>query len=263
MVLPVKKIYINSNFKTADSQSDSDFKFQLARTFSFPKNTVFYIENFTCSHAWWTVEQGFNDNLCMHVNNGDYRIVLTPGNYTGDTFAVALQTACNIILANVFTVSYHNNQNNIKITALGTTTFRMLTDSEALATFGLTNTINNILQNSRGTSATYSSTRPYVSGFLELISVKNIYLHSPNLSSFTTYGCKSESNVIKKVAVSSDYGYMIIDNYTSTHDWMDCSSLTISCLEFQLRDSHGNLVPLHGSNVSFSIVFSQITLEDN
>ena len=37
MSLPVKKIYINSNFKTADSESDSNFKFQLTRTFSFPK----------------------------------------------------------------------------------------------------------------------------------------------------------------------------------------------------------------------------------
>jgi hypothetical protein len=199
----------------------------------------------------------------MHINDGDYRTIIPPGNYTGNTFAIALQTLCNFILANVFTVSYNTSQNNIVITALGTTTFKMLTDSEALATFGITNTINNILQNSSGTSATYSSTRPYVSGFLELISIKNIYIHSPNLSSFTTYGGKGESNIIKKVPVSSDYGYMIIDNYTSTHDWMDCSNLTISCLEFQLRDSYGNLVPLHGSNVSFSIVFSQITLEDN
>ena len=49
MTLPIKKIYINSNFKTPDSQSDSNFKFQLTRSINLPKNTIFYIE--TCSHV--------------------------------------------------------------------------------------------------------------------------------------------------------------------------------------------------------------------
>ena len=49
----------------------------------------------------------------------------------------------------------------------------------------------------------------------------------------------------------------IIENFTSTHDWLDCGNLTLSCLEFVLRDSYGNIVPLHGSSVSFSIVFSK------
>ena len=62
--------------------------------------------------------------------------------------------------------------------------------------------------------------------------------------------------------MSSDFGYLIIDNFTSTHDWLDCSNLILSCMEFVLRDSYGNIVPLHGSNVSFSIVFSKQNLED-
>ena len=96
-----------------------------------------------------------------------------------------------------------------------------------------------------------------------ILSIRNIYRHSPNLSSYTTYGGKGESNIIKKIPVSSDFGYLIIDNYTSTHDWLDCSNLILSCMEFVLRDSYGNIVPLHGSNVSISIVFSKQNLEDN
>ena len=262
-MLPVKKIYINSNFKTADSQSDSNFKFQLSRTFSFPKNTVFYIENFTCSHAWYSVEAGFNDSLCMMVNGGNFRIELPPGNYTGATLATEIQTACNIMRANVFTVSYSTKQNNITIAAVGSTTFKVYTDDEALSIFGTDKTINNILQNTRGTSDTYSSSHSYTSGFIELLSIRNIYLHSPNLSSFTTYGGKGESNILKKIPVSSDFGYLKIESFTSNHDWLGCSNFSITCLEFQLRDCYGNLVPLHGSNVSFAIVFSKVSLEDN
>ena len=90
-----------------------------------------------------------------------------------------------------------------------------------------------------------------------------MYLHSPNLSSYTTYGGKGEANIIKKIPISSDFGYLIIENFTSTHDWLDCSNLSVSCMEFQLRDSYNNIVPLHGSNVAFSIVFSKLNLEDN
>lgn len=262
-MLPVKKIYINSNFKTADSESDSNFKFQLTRTFSFPKNSVFYIENFTCSHAWYSVEQNINDSFYVLVDSTYHITHITPGNYTGETFATALQTELNNMVPNIFTVSYNQSQNNIKIAVVGSHTFKILTDEDAKAIGYFTTTINNILQNTTGSSQTYSSSTPYISGFIELLSIKNIYLHSPNLSSFTTYGGKGESNIIKKIPVTSDFGYLICENFTSTHDWLSCASLSISCLEFQLRDSTGNLVPLHGANVSFSIVFSKISEEDN
>jgi hypothetical protein len=74
---------------------------------------------------------------------------------------------------------------------------------------------------------------------------------------------KERVNIIKKIPITSDFGLLIVENFTSNHDWLSCSSLSISCLEFQLRDSAGNLVPLHGSSVSFAIVFSKISEEDN
>ena len=107
MTLPIKKIYISSNFKTPDSQSDSYFKFQLTRSINLPKNTTFYIENFTCSHARYSVETGLNDSLCIRVNATDHIRPLPPGNYTGPTFATALQTVLNSIVANIFTVSFN------------------------------------------------------------------------------------------------------------------------------------------------------------
>jgi hypothetical protein len=67
-MLPIEKIYINSNFKTSDNQSDNNFKFQLSRSMHLPKNTIFYIENFTCSHAWYSIEAGLNDKLGIKIN---------------------------------------------------------------------------------------------------------------------------------------------------------------------------------------------------
>ena len=125
MTLPIKKNYINSNFKTPDSQSDSNFKFQLTRSIHLPKNTVFYIENFTCSHAWYSVEEGLNGKLCIKLNEYNYVLQIPPGNYTGPTFITALQTVLNEIAPNIFTVTFNTKQNNLNRSIVGSSTFRL------------------------------------------------------------------------------------------------------------------------------------------
>ena len=263
--LPVKKIYIDSRFKTDDSESNSNFKFQLTRSVHLPKNTVFYIENFVCAHAWYTIEEGINDTLFMQINNVNRDIKLQAQNYNGDTFAIEIQTKINAILPNTFSVTFSPHQNNISIAVNNGAQFRVYTNKDLKIRFGTTDakSSNDILQNHDYKSPVYHQDNTFVSGFLDLLSIRNLYLRSTNLSSFTTYGGNGESNIIKKVPVSSDFGYLIIESFTSTHDWLDCGGLTLNCLEFQLRDVKGNLVPLHDSNVSFSIVFSKQNLEDH
>ena len=115
-------------------------------------------------------------------------------------------------------------------------------------------TMNDILRNYADNTRYYSS-RAYESDFLNLQSINNIYISSPNLGNFTTIGPRGEESIIRKVPVSSDFGYMI-DRSTTNHDYLECGKLALKTIEFNLRDSKGRLVPLHGSNVSFSIIFS-------
>ena len=271
-MLPVKKIYIDSRFSTSDSISNSNFKVQLNRTISLPKNTSFFIENFVCSHSFYSVETGINDSLYMRLNGIDYIVKLTAANYNGTTFAAHLQTKLNTISA-IFAVVFNINQNNITITCTNPNVFQIFTDKD-LATF-VNNTwtgssysastpfsCNDILNSTFTNSPQFNSTSSYTSGSLEMLAFRNLYLTSPNLSSFTTMGARGEANIIKKIPVSSDFGYLIIDSYTSNHDWLDCSNLTLNNLEFVLKDVKGNVIPLHGSHVSFSIVFSKTELEN-
>ena len=157
--LPVKKIYIDSRFKTADSNSDSDFKIQLARLFFLPKNTVFYIENFVCPHAWYTIEEGINDTLYMRINDEPFSIKLKPQNYNGDTFAIEIQTRLNIVKPNTFSVTYNQPTNNITIKVNNGTTFKVLTNKDLAPIFGTYDpkSTNDILQN-------YSYNSPLQSG---------------------------------------------------------------------------------------------------
>ena len=38
--LPIKKVYIDSRFKTSDSASDTHFKYELVESLQLPENTV-------------------------------------------------------------------------------------------------------------------------------------------------------------------------------------------------------------------------------
>ena len=273
MTLPIKKIYVDSRFSTPDSVSNTNFRIQLNRTVSLPKHTVFYIENFVCSHSFYTIETGINDSLYMKINNNFYIIKIQTANYNGTTFAAQLQTQLNAI-SSIFTVVFNVNQNNLTISCTNPNTFCIYTDADLATKIANTwtgpsytasspHSCNDILNSNFTISPQFNSTNPYTSGALEMLAFRNLYLTSPNLSSYSTMGARGEMNIIKKIPVSSDFGYLIIDSFTSTHDWLDGSNLTLNSLEFVLKDVKGNVIPLHGSHVSFSIVFSKLHLEDN
>ena len=119
--------------------------------------------------------------------------------------------------------------------------------------------INEVLRNYgdwEGKTDRYDSSLPYKSGFLNFQGINNMYVSSPNLGCFTTIGPRGEQTIIKKIPVSSEFGYMIIDRSTSQHDYLECGKTTLRTLEFNLRDGKGRYVPLHNANMSFSLAFS-------
>ena len=106
-----------------------------------------------------------------------------------------------------------------------------------------------------GKTNQYDNQIPYKSGFLNFQGINNMYLSSPNLGTFTTIGPRGEQTIIKKIPVSSEFGYMIIDRSTSQHDYLECGKTTLRTIEFNLKDGKGRYVPLHNANISFSLVF--------
>ena len=95
---------------------------------------------------------------------------------------------------------------------------------------------------------------------LSLNGIRAVYMSSSTLSNYITIGAKGENNIIKKIPTSADFGYQIIDQMVSDHDFLSVERMTLSTIDFQIRDTKGNVVPLHGSPCSFTIKFS---LRDN
>ena len=256
--LEVKKIYVDSRYCTPDSSSDSDFKIQLARNIYLPERTVMHIENITLPHAWYSIETGINNLLYVKLGTTCFIATIPSTNYIGSSFATAAATS----LGNGFTVSYEVNTNRLTIS--NSQSFKILTDIE-LAT-GLNGDWTGPVYNWSSPSSsndvianrTSNSGFSFVSGMLSLNGFRAVYISSSTLSNYNTVGARGENNIIKKVPVNADFGYQVIDQMVSDHDYLSVERMTLGTIDFQVKDVKGNLIPFKGSPISFTIKFSQL-----
>ena len=99
---------------------------------------------------------------------------------------------------------------------------------------------------------------PFVSGNVDNIPTRNLYLSCSGLGNFNTVTLNGNRNVVKKIPVNANPGDMIFDQTVTGMDYLDCSSQTLSRIAFQLTDAYGNVINLHENHFSFSIVFSRV-----
>ena len=270
--LPIKKIYCDTKFKRYDSKSTSDFKIDLPQTIKLPDNCVFYIDDINIPRTFYTVEAGINDKLYMRLSDPSYVlpeyyyvdsiITLESKDYNGVQFAAELQSKITAITLGATTCSYDSQTRKMSV-SIANLDIIFYTDEDLKdpqtgwigssydpknLTSGnelLTNVFRNLVGNTANPAKYY----------LNLTPVRNIYMRSPNLSSFNTIGCNGESSIIKKIPVNAAPGEMITSFITSSTDFIPCNNLTLKTIEIQLQDVNGNIIPLHGANMSFSILF--------
>ena len=275
-MLPIKKLYIDTKYKTVDSNSNANFRIQLPQTLLMPDNAVFYVNECCIPHSWYTVETGVNDKFYFHTSdatlttqNNNYIITLESKNYNGAELATALQTGMNSAAtqqSNTFTVSYNAQKQTISIESnYSSVTFRILTAKDiATKRNGLwvgTNydeknlhDITGLLNLTEGTSPLYTQASPFTTN-INLQPMRNIYISSPNLNNFNTLSVNGDNTIIKKVQVTADYNQMIFDNLMATNDFLDCSKQTLKTLEFHIKDVDGNFINFHNHHLNFSIIF--------
>ena len=289
----VKKVYVDSRFRTNDSDSNSDFKFELTEALDLADNTVCYVDDISIPHTWRTIES-YNNKfyiiLRTTVVNADttetynwfpYVLTLEEGNYDGYRLASGLQDLINSIEINfTFEVKYNTATGSIKISEttegsgntfdvpsdFGITQWDIETNNQypwrnidETIVYPIVNnlqSINAVLRNTELTPVRLSYMyNTYQSGFIDLLNIHNIYIHCPNLGHFNSIGVRGENTIIKKVPVSSSFGYLIIDTVVSPHDKMDVSRQNVKTIHITLKDVSGNVINLHGANCSLSLIF--------
>ena len=101
-MLEVKKIYIDTRFKTSDSKSDSDFTIELPKTINIPDDTIAYINDIVLPVAWTTIDERNNKlyySISHSVNgNSEKSYWILPidfKNYNGTILADEMMTTMN------------------------------------------------------------------------------------------------------------------------------------------------------------------------
>ena len=64
-MLPVKKIYIDSRFKSAESKSHTDFHVDLGTSFFMPQGTSYYVDDVNIPNSWYSIAQGMHNEMCF------------------------------------------------------------------------------------------------------------------------------------------------------------------------------------------------------
>ena len=237
MSLPIKVIHIDTHAKTVDSISNSNFKIELQECLLFPKDSIYYINDVTIPHTWYTIEANVNDKLYMQVTDNTTNIPLKtnickivqlePGNYNITTLANELSIKGNTAFATSaipthFSIIANVTNNTISCTPQTTTMMvKILTDADILdglsdisywdspggwdgswsgPSYNASNPqdINDILNNTEGRSIFFTQSNSYRSGYIDLQPIKNIFLTSTNLSNFHTLGPGGERVILKK-----------------------------------------------------------------
>jgi hypothetical protein len=144
-------------------------------------------------------------------------------------------------------------QNTIGITGLTTAVFEIMTDAQLRAlNINADKTMNNVLR--KFTPSLHNNTNPYVSGFVDLFPIRNLYLTCSSLGNFTM-SVSGDRSIVKKILVNAGYGEMIFDQSVVGIDYLDGSHQTLSRIGFQLKDVFGRVVNLHGTMSPFPLYF--------
>ena len=246
---------------------------------SFKEDTCFYLDDISIPHQWQAIKDNINNKLYFKIYNlsvnpnTEFNLIATieSGNYTGLDLATEIQTKMNTLaqpattVANMFVCAYVLKTDKITISMTSDNyAFRIITQPE-LKTIPFTisfdrnkpNDVNEVLSNMGDISVRFNKVVPFISGPINLQPFNNIYIHSTNLGNYNSIGPMNESTIVKKVPVSADYNRMIFDQCVLINDYNDCSGQTIKTLYFKLLSSRGDVIPLHGCNWSFSVVFSR------
>jgi hypothetical protein len=273
-----KKFISTQNLKHLIATAQAISKLNFLKHCILKITQFFYVDDIAISHSWRTVED-FSENLYMQVINKTsgttypYIIGLTTRNYTGTEIATEIQTKLTAhVIGGPWVVSYNLNTNTLKIiTTDGNHQFRILTPTELKT--GLSNSFtlsydrsnphdcNEILSNLEKVSKICDNLNPYESGYLNMQPIRNLYLHSSALGNYNSIGPDGCQTIIKKIPVTSDYNIMIFDQCVLYNDYNDCSQQTLRTIDFQLKTSRGDIVPLHGVDMSLSIVLSRASTD--
>jgi hypothetical protein len=270
-MLDIKKVYIDTRYRTADSASGSDFFIELPLSINIPDKCICYIDDIVLPVSWTMIDSR-NNYVYLVLKIGttinELRVQIPNGNYNGITFSSTLQDVMNSALNPYSTpveVTYDNVNNKLsillkdnRVNKVGAIEIAILNDDFAASLYSIpvseARSINGVLMMNK-TIIVYPSIAQTF--YLDMHTTRNLYLTSNSLGSFNTISNFQCDCIIKKIPVRYNYNEMLFDSAEAGYDYLDIPRSTISRIDFKLLDSMGRVVDLNGNHFSFSLVFQE------
>jgi hypothetical protein len=267
--MDIKKVYIDTRFKTSDSNSDSDFYVELPRAMNIPDKCVCYIDDVVIPVSWTMIDERNNMlYLGIRINGVLSRetVIFDSGNYNGVSFAPVFESKVNAALLShdlSVTVTYDFMNNKLRTVlrddrsmVIGDATIAFLSNSELV--FAGSNP--NVLSSLNGVLMISGSSVTLLPGiafdtYLDLHTTRNLYLTSSSLGSYNTISNFGSDVIIKKIPVRYNYNEMLFDSSETGYDYLDVSKRMLRRIDFRLQDSFGNIINLNKNHWSFSLIF--------
>ena len=284
-----RRVVIDSRYKTADSNSDSDFSIDLVYPMLIPKGSLMYVEGISLSHSWPVIQKDLNDKVYVLEQIGSpgssadsNRIaVLTPGTYNSVQLAGELQSKLNAAsaLASVGGGSYqytctvddgritvmHNIPNSI---GRGYLYAKDYTDDPATYLSSPTlhasayprpngqaaNEILGYLSNVQNDVYIHSA-NSVIFSYLDLQRHKQLFLCAPGLGESSMQLLNGDTTCIRRILVSTMQGEIITDTLqTGLAAITFTADETITRIHFILKGWDGRPVTTAGHQLSFELV---------
>ena len=96
---------------------------------------------------------------------------------------------------------------------------------------------------------------PYLTGFIDLVPFKNLYIHCNETSNFNQLTVEGNSSIIKKIPVNVPFVRIFGDNELGTIDYTDVSGKMLRRLNFRRTDQFNKVVGLNDVDVIFTLTF--------
>ena len=280
MSLDIKKIYVDSRFKTSNSNSDSDFSIELPRSFNVTDGVVAHTDDIVIPVRWTTIDER-NPNcyfaVFAGVNVTEFSFTMPTKNYDGIEFATVLAAKLNEAVATftprpVLSATYDLAQNILVISlsdsrsasakAQSPITLQIRTDEVLqnppeganIVRRSDPRTINAILRTTICTAT--SESNPWRC-FFELHPTRNLYLCSAALASYDTVSNFGNDTIIKQILCAASHNKLLVQMSGSTLDGLNVSKRSLRYIDFKLVDTSNRIVPLQRKNFSFSNVFGK------
>ena len=211
-MLDIKKVYIDTRYKSSDSNSDSDFFVELPLAVNIPDKCICYVDDIVLPVSWTMIDDRNNQlHIAYRIGNvvAEENVTIPYGNYNGITFSNVLEVAMNFIVTpfeTPVTITYDiiNNRISSLLTderdvKIGELEVIILTDKFIESIFSIHSSkvlsVNNVLMLKERTEI-YPAIPKTV--YLDMHQTRNLYLTSTVRGKYNTISNFGVGCIIKK-----------------------------------------------------------------